>query len=116
MWAKVDLLTSTIALRTSHRLSEQELERLALINRQPQAVREASRTGVISPENIGPKASVGTPIPGLSSGGPNIRDRDVVASGPVVVPPLSEGIVVGKMRGRCNLDIRREVLVEPEGI
>jgi hypothetical protein len=43
MEASVDLRTSTLVLgRTSHRLSGQEVERCALINRQPQAVREAS--------------------------------------------------------------------------
>ena len=116
MEAKVDLLTSTLVLWTSHRLSEQKAEQSALINRQPQAVREGSGMGLITPEAIGPKAFVGKPIPGLSSGGPNIHDWDVVASGPVTLPPLSEGIVVGKMRGRCSLDIPQEVLVEPAGI
>jgi len=117
MEAKVDLRTSTLVLgRTSHRLSGQEVERLALINRQPQAVCEASGTGLITPEATGPMASVGTPIPGLSSGGPDIRDWDIVASEPVVLPLLSEGTVVGKMRGRCSLAIPREVLVEPAGI
>ena len=38
-----------------------------------------------------------------------------MASGPVVLPPLSQGIV-GKMRGRSNLDVPLEVLVEPVGI
>jgi len=117
MEAKVDLRTSTLVLgRTSHRLSGQEVERLALINRHPQAGREASGTGLITPEATGPKASVGSPIPGLSSGGSDIRDWDVVASGPVVLPPLSEGTVVGKIRGRCSLAIPREVVVEPAGI
>ena len=57
-----------------------------------------------------------TPIPGLNSGGSDIRDWDVVASGPVVIHPLSQGIVVGKMRGRSSLEVPREVLVEPVGI
>ena len=39
-----------------------------------------------------------------------------MASGPVVLPPLSEGIVVGKIKGRCSLAIPWEVLVEPAGI
>ena len=67
-----------------------------LINRQPQAVREASGTDLTIPEATGPKVFVGKPIPGLSSGGTNIRDWDFVASGPVVLPPLSEGIGVGE--------------------
>jgi len=66
MEVKADLRTSTLVLgRTSYRLSGQEVERCALINRQPQAVREASGTGLITPEATGPKASMGTPIPEL---------------------------------------------------
>ena len=113
----MDLRTSTLFLgRTSHRLSGQEVERCALINRQTQTVRGASGTGLITPEATGPKAPVGTPIPWLSSGGSNIRGWDVVASGPVVLPPLSQGIVVGKMRGRNNLDVSWKVLVKPVGM
>ena len=117
MEAKVDLRTNTLFLRrSSHRLSGQEVERLALINREPQAGREASETGLITPEATEPKALVGTPIPGLNSGGPDILDWDVVASGPVVLPPLSQRIVIGKMRGWSSLKVPREVLVEPVGI
>ena len=56
------------------------------------------------------------PIPGLNSGGSDIRDWDVVASGPVVLSPLSQGIVVGKLRGRSILEVLREIWVEPIGI
>jgi len=94
----------------------QEVERLALINRQPQAGREALGTDLIAPEATGPKALVETPIPGLNSGDSDIRDWDVVASGPVVHPPLSQGIVIGKMRGRGIHEVPREVLVDPIGI
>jgi hypothetical protein len=59
---------------------------------------------------------VETPIPGLNSGDSDIRDWDVVASGPVVHPPLSQGIVIGKMRGRGIHEVPREVLVDPIGI
>jgi hypothetical protein len=117
MEAKVDLRTSTLVLsRTNHRLSGHEVERCALINRQPQAVGEVSGTGLITPEATEAKASVETPIPGLISGASDIRGWDVVASGPVVLPPLSRGIVVGKIRGKDKLDVPREVLVEPVGI
>ena len=117
MEAKVDLRTNTLFLgRTIHRLSGQEVERLALINCQPQAGREASGTGLITPEATGPKALVGTPIPGLNTGGPDIRDWDVVASGPAVLPPLSQGIFVGKMTDRSGPEIPREVLMETVGI
>jgi hypothetical protein len=110
MEAKVDLRTSTVVVgRTSHRLSGQEVQWCALINRQQQVVREVSGTGPITPEATGPKASMGTPIPipGLSSGGSDICGWDVVASGPVVLPLLSQGAFVGKMRGRNNLDVPR---------
>ena len=117
MQAKVDLRTSTLVLgRTSHRLSGQEVERLTLINCHPQVGREASGTRLITPEATGTDACEGIPIPGLSPGGTDIRDLDVLASGPVVIPPMSEGIVVGKIRGRDSLAISREVLVEPAGI
>jgi len=117
MEVRVDLWTSTLVLgRTSHRLTGQEVERCALINRQPQAVGEASGMGLVTPEPTIPKASVGTPIPGLSTGGSDIRSWEVVASGPVVLPPLSQGIVVGKMRKTGDLDVPREVLVEPVGL
>jgi len=75
-----------------------------------------SGTGLITPEATGPKASVETPIPGLISGGSDICCWDVVASGPVILPPLSQGIFVGKIRGKNNLDVPREVLVEPVGM
>ena len=117
MEARVYLWTSTLVLgRTSYRLSGQEVQWCALINRQPWAVREAVGMGLITPEITGPKASVGTPISGLSPGGSNIRGWDVVASWPVVRPSLLQGIFVGKMRGRNNLDVPQEVLVEPVGI
>jgi len=74
MEAKVYLRTNTLVLgQTSHRLSGQEVERLALINRQPQAGREASATGLIIPEAAGSKALVETPIPRLNSAGSDIR-------------------------------------------
>jgi hypothetical protein len=72
--------------------------------------------GLITPEPTIPKASVGTPIPGLSSGGSDIRSWEVVASGPVDLPLLSQGIVVGKMRKKGNLGVPWEVLVEPVGL
>lgn len=38
-----------------------------------------------------------------------------MAPGLVVFPHLSQGIVVGKMRGRNDVDVLQEVLVEPVG-
>jgi hypothetical protein len=56
MEVRVNWRASTLVLgQASHRLFRQEVERLALINRQPQAVREASGTGLITPEATGPK-------------------------------------------------------------
>jgi hypothetical protein len=108
MEAKVDIRTSTLVLgRNRHRLAGQEIEQCALVCRHPRIVREALEMGLITPETTGPKAPVGTPIPGLSSGGSDIGGWDVV------LPPLSQGIVVGNMRGRSNMDVPREVLMEP---
>jgi hypothetical protein len=116
MEAKVDLRTSTLVLgRTNDRLSGQEVEGYA-INRQPQAVREVSVMGLIIPEATGPKASVGIPIPGLISGEFDTCCWDLVVSGPVALPQLSQRIFVSKIRGKDNLDVPREVLVEPIGI
>jgi len=70
----------------------------------------------MTPEATGSKALVGKHIVGLNSGGSDIRDWDLVASGPLILPPLSKGIIVGKMRGRCSLEAPREILVEPIGI
>jgi hypothetical protein len=68
MEAMVDLRTSTIVLwRISHRLTSQDVERCASFNREPQADREETGTVLITPETARPKASVGTPIPGLNS-------------------------------------------------
>jgi hypothetical protein len=52
----------------------------------------------------------------LISEGYDIRGWDVVASGPVVLAPLSQGVCVCKIRGKDNLDVPREVLVETVGI
>jgi hypothetical protein len=98
MEAKVDLRSSTLVLgRTNHRLSGQEIERCALINRQPQAVRKVLGTGLITPEATRPQASVGTPIPGLSSGRSDFRGWEVVASGPVVLPHCHREYLWGKL-------------------
>jgi len=69
------------------RLHRQELQLLALINRQPPANREATGKALITPEATGPKAIVGTRNPRLNSAGSDILDWDVVSSGSVVLPP-----------------------------
>jgi hypothetical protein len=72
-----------------------------------------SGTGMITPETTEQKASGETPIPGLSQGGSDSDRWEVVASGPVVLPPLSQGIVVGKPRCKEKLDIPQKILLEP---
>jgi hypothetical protein len=115
--AKVGIRTSILVLwMNRHRLPGQEVKRCTLVRCHPRIVREASETGLITPETKGPKAPVGTPIPELSSGGSDIGGWDVVASGSVVLPPLSQGIIVGKMRDRSSMDAPQEVLVEPVSI
>jgi hypothetical protein len=49
-------------------------------------------------------------------GASDIHGLDIVAPGLVVFPHLSQGIVVGEMRGRNNVDVLQEVLVETVGI
>jgi hypothetical protein len=49
-------------------------------------------------------------------GASDIHGLDIVAPGLVVFPNLLQGIVVGKMRGRNNVDILQEVLVDRVGI
>jgi len=39
-----------------------------------------------------------------------------VATGPVVLPPLSKGLVAGKIRDRSSLEVPWEIFVEPVGI
>jgi hypothetical protein len=117
MEAKVDIRTSTLVIgRNRHQLAGQEVERCAIVRHHPLIVREASETGLITPETTGSEAPVGTLVPGLSSGGSDIGGWDVVASGSVAFSPLSQGIVVGKMRSRGNMVAPRETLVEPVSI
>ena len=94
-------------------MSGEEVKWFALLNRQPQAVREVLGIGLITPEMTGPEASVGTPIPRLSLRASDIRGLDIAASGLVVVTQLSQGVVVGKRRVWNNVDVPQEVLVEP---
>jgi transposase InsO family protein len=117
MEAKVDLRTSTLVLgRSRHQLAGQEVERCALVRRHPHSVREASQTDLINPETTGPKAPVGTPTPGISRGRADVVSWEVVASGPVVIPPLSQAIVVGKIKRGSIRDVPREVMVEPVSV
>jgi hypothetical protein len=40
----------------------------------------------------------------------------VVALEAVVLPPLSEGLIIGKIKGNYGVDIPGEVLIEPLGL
>jgi hypothetical protein len=99
MEARVDLRTSTLVLgRTSYQFSGQEVERCAVIRRQPQAATGVSGSGLINPGTTHPDVSAESPIPGLNSGGSDIDSWRVVAHGPIVPPPpLSEGVSVGRL-------------------
>jgi hypothetical protein len=65
---------------------------------------------------IGSYASAGTSIPGLSSGGTDIGSWEVVAHGSVILLPLCEGLVIGKVVNKNKLEIPREIIVEPIGL
>jgi hypothetical protein len=73
----------------------------------------ASETGLINPQKAFTDEQVEVPIPELSPGGPEIDCWNVVAHGSVVLPPLSEGLVVGKIEKYDGVDSPREGLVEP---
>jgi hypothetical protein len=82
---------STLVLgRGRHQLATQEVERCALVRRHPRSVRDASETDLINPEMTENKAQVDTPIPGVSRGRADVVSWEVVASGSVVIPPLSQ--------------------------
>jgi hypothetical protein len=56
------------------------------------------------------------PTPGLSPGGPDIDGWNVVAQEPIVIPPLSEGLIKGKIEKSNGVDLPQEVLIEPLGL
>ena len=110
-WRWVVLRTSTLILgRTSHRLTGQEVEWCPLINRQPRAVGD----GPDRPGHEGTQRFSGNTHPRVELR--RFRGWEVVVSGPVVLPPLSQEIVVWKMRNRNNFGVPLEVLAEPVGI
>jgi hypothetical protein len=117
MEASVDLRTSTLVLgRKRYQLSGQEVERCSLIRRQCRRLQEASEPGLINPEKERTDGQDEVPIPGLSSGGTDSDCWNVVALGSVVLPPLSEGLVIGKIEKPNGVDLPREVLIEPLGL
>jgi hypothetical protein len=115
--AKVDLRTSTLVLgRGRHQLAGQNIERCALVRHQSLSVREASETDLINLETTEHKAPVDTPNPGVSRGRAEVVSWEVVASGSVVIPPLSQAILIGKIRRGSIRDVPREVVVEPVSV
>jgi hypothetical protein len=52
----------------------------------------------------------------LSSRGTDTECWNVVVFESVVLPPLSEGLVIGKIESRLGTDVSGEVLVEPRGL
>jgi hypothetical protein len=116
MEARVDLRTSTLVLgRTSYRLSGQKVEQCALIRRQPQVATGASEPGLINPGATRLDVSAGIPIPESSPGGPDIDSWSVVAHGPIVLPPLPEGLVIGKIEKYNTANLPGKILDETPG-
>jgi hypothetical protein len=56
------------------------------------------------------------PIPGLRLGGPDIDSWSVVAHGPIVLPLLSEGLVIRKIKKYNRANLPREILVKLIGL
>jgi hypothetical protein len=76
----------------------------------------ASEAGLINPKKKLPRGQAEMPLPGLNSGGSNNGCWNVVALGSVAIPPLSEGLVIGKIKGNYGGDLPGEVLIEPLGL
>jgi hypothetical protein len=117
MEASVDLRTGTLVLgRKRYQLSGQEVERCHLVRRQCRSLQKVTDTGLINPETALTDRQAGALIPGLSPGGCDIDCWNVVALGSVVLPPLSEGLIIGKIEKTEGIELPREVLVEPLGL
>jgi hypothetical protein len=117
MGARVDLRTSTLLLgRKRYQLSGQEGERCQLNREQCRRLQEASESVLINPRKTLPRGQAEMPLPGLNSEGSNNGCWNVVALGSVVLPPLSEGLVIGKLKGNYGGDLPGEVLIEPLGL
>jgi hypothetical protein len=63
-----------------------------------------------------PQGQAEMPLPGSNSGVSNNGSWKVVALGSVVLPPLSEGLVIGKIKGNYGGDLPGEVLIVPIGL
>jgi hypothetical protein len=95
MEARVDLRTSTLLIgRERHQLSDQEVERCHLICRPRRPMQGASELGLINPEKTLPRGQAELPLSGLSPGRVDVESWNVVALESVVLPPLSEGLVI----------------------
>jgi hypothetical protein len=76
----------------------------------------ASEPGLINPEKALTDGQAEVSIPGLSPGGTDFDCWSVVALGSAVLPPFSEGLVIGKIEKYNGVDLPREVLIEPLGL
>jgi hypothetical protein len=75
--------------------------------------RGVSRTGSVSQRMTSSCRPTEAPIPGLRPGGSDIDCWKVVAQEPIVIPPLSAGLVIGKIEKGEGMDLPQEVLIEP---
>jgi hypothetical protein len=60
-----------------------------------------------------PRGQAELSLPGSSPGRADVEGWNVVALETVVLPPLSEGLVIGKIPRNNGVDLPREVLIEP---
>jgi hypothetical protein len=118
MEARVDLRTSTLLLgRKRYQLSGHEVERCQFIGRQGRPMQEAPEPGLRTPRKASPRGQAKqTSLLGSNSGGVDVDSWNVVTLESVVLPPLSEGLVIGKIEKYYGVNLPGEVLVEPLGL
>jgi hypothetical protein len=105
MGARVDLRTSMLLLgRKRYQLSGQEVGRCQVNRHQCRRLQGASEPGLINPNKTS-HGQAEVPLPGSNLGGSDNGCWNVVALESVVFPPLSEGLVIGKIKGNHGVGL-----------
>jgi hypothetical protein len=117
MEARIDFRTSMLSIgRKRYSLLGQDGERSRENHHQCRQMSEVSEPGLASSKKIPSQAKAEMSTPKLSSRGTDTEYWNVVVFESVVLPPLSEGLVIGKIESRLGTDVSGEVLVEPRGL
>ena len=117
MEASIDFRTSTLLLgRKRYQLSDHEVERCQTIRRQNRPSQGTPEAGLRTPLKAPSTGQVEEPIPGSNPGGVAIDSWNVVALGSVMLPPLSEGLVIGRIEKNHQEVLPGDVLIEPLGL